>query len=411
MPGIPGLLSTKVQFGRYTIGPSQKGTYVHYSPRPVRTESSGAASMSLYLDASRARKGRATARLDSVPVVKEDLSMALPDAVLDFLNFHKNKGSSPATIKEYAYVLDDRTPEKARWLPLLAWTASRGITTIGQLDRDFCQEWLDEMKAKAAPSSWRRAVTVLKRFLGYCHDEGYLNRIPLRLSEPARKETEIAVFSDEEMTRIAQVVQRENVRDYAIFILLVDTGIRCNELTNLLVSDLRLDRKELSVVRKGGKRQVIPLNASPGPLKAWLRERGESGPEVPWLFLSFAGTPTYAGGNGKKKRQTTKRSLRGYLRAAPLTNKGLYQVCRKWGRLAEVTEARNSPHTYRHYFAVSYLRNGGDVFTLKEILGHTKLEMTMRYARMAQVDVKRVHALASPAKKFLSARSQRLDEE
>jgi site-specific recombinase XerD len=338
------------------------------------------------------------------------VGQSLAEAVADYLHFHKNKGSSPGTIREYAYVLDDRTPTRAKWLPLLSWCARRGVTTVGQLDKDECQIWLDDMKEKAAPSSWSRAVVVLKRFLSWCVEEEYLERPPLRLTEPKRKETEIAVFSLEEMSRIAKVVQRENIRDWAIFMLLVDTGLRCQELVNLTLDDLRLDRKEISVVRKGGKRQIVPLKASPGPLKAWLRERPDF-EDCPWVFLSFAGTPVYGGGKGNLKRTTTKRSLKSYCCPAPLTRVGLYQLCVKWGRLAEVTEARNSPHTYRHYFAVNYLRNTGDVFTLKEILGHTKLEMTIRYARMAQVDVKRVHAIASPAQRFLPIRSQRMGEE
>jgi hypothetical protein len=57
------------------------------------------------------------------------------------------------------------------------------------------------------------------------------------------------------------------------------------------------------------------------------------------------------------------------------------------GRRLRITGVRFSPHTMRHTFAVSFLRNGGDVYVLSRILGHANITTTTVYLRSLGMDI------------------------
>jgi site-specific recombinase XerD len=80
--------------------------------------------------------------------------------------------------------------------------------------------------------------------------------------------------------------------------------------------------------------------------------------------------------------------------AAPLTPNGMLPAFMRRGRVAGV---HANPHLFRHTFAVTYLRNGGDVLSLQRILGHTSLDMVRHYAKLPDDDIIERHSLHSPA--------------
>ena len=165
-------------------------------------------------------------------------------------------------------------------------------------------------------------------------------------------------------------------RDRAMLLTLLDTGLRASELCALLIGDVDMKTGKVDVKHgaqggaKGGKGRVVYLGkAARRALWRYLatREDGED-PRAP-LFL------------GKFDRPLSKETLR--------------LLVKNLGKKAEVKKSH--PHRFRHTFSITYLRSGGDLFTLQALLGHGSLDMVQRYAKIAQIDIQQAHRRASPA--------------
>ena len=83
-------------------------------------------------------------------------------------------------------------------------------------------------------------------------------------------------------------------------------------------------------------------------------------------------------------------------RGLPLTKSGIQQIIRRYGKKAGISGVRCSPHTFRHSFAKNYLLNGGDIFSLQKILGHSSLASVRVYLNLFAADVKKQHMRFSP---------------
>jgi len=164
-------------------------------------------------------------------------------------------------------------------------------------------------------------------------------------------------------------------RDRAIILTLLDTGLRAMELCSLKVCDVNLKTGRVSVTHgvaggaKGGRGRVVFLGkAARRAVWRYLanREDGDD-PESP-LFLAI----------GDRKMRPN----------------GLRLLIKHLAEKAGVSHAY--PHKFRHTFAITYLRSGGDVFTLQALLGHSSLDMVRHYARIAEIDIEKAHRKASP---------------
>ncbi|WP_245809763.1 tyrosine-type recombinase/integrase [Cohnella massiliensis] len=88
----------------------------------------------------------------------------------------------------------------------------------------------------------------------------------------------------------------------------------------------------------------------------------------------------------------------------PLQLRSVQDCIRDYGLRAKISGVRISPHTFRHTMAKLYIRNGGDPFSLQQILGHYSLDSVQMYVRLFSNEVKEQHRKYSPVEHMQARR-------
>jgi site-specific recombinase XerD len=193
--------------------------------------------------------------------------------------------------------------------------------------------------------------------------EGYVDvHIVRQVVKPKPQRVVIDPFTDVEVRAMLASVKRNTDRDRAIIFLLLDTGVRASELCGLDIKDIDLASRKIKVLGKGNKERFLPISSRTA--------------SIVFKYTSMAEL----------------------IKPFPFTRTSLAHLIQQIGKRAGIQDAH--PHRFRHTFAINYLRNGGDPYTLQEILGHSTLEMVKRYLALAQVDVDSAHKRASPVENW-----------
>ncbi len=188
----------------------------------------------------------------------------------------------------------------------------------------------------------------------------------------APKDT-IHTFTHDQVLQLLRMPNQKTftgLRDYTVMIVLLETGIRIRELLTLKLRDVHLKERELRIAPgKNGKVRNVPFQKTCAKvLQSYITERGTAKTDT--LFIS--------------------------LENEPLHIRSIQDRITDYGKTARITGVRVSPHTFRHTMAKMYIRNGGDPFSLQQILGHSSLEMIHTYVRLFSNEVREQHYRYSP---------------
>jgi len=241
---------------------------------------------------------------------------------------------------------------------------------ISELSISHLRAWLHHGQERGlSPYTVQGQARTLKVFFRFAQEEGYLEtNIASRLKVPRAPKKIIQTFSEEQLRRLLTAAR--SPRDKAILGLFIDTGIRVTELAFLQIQDVDLDRGRIKVNGKGAKERYVFC--------------GNKCRRLLWRYI-----------NTERPNVSSDRLfINAY--GQPLKARGILEMMRRCGRRAGINGVRCSPHTLRHTFAKRFLLNGGDVFTLQQILGHSSLEMVRRYVALCSQEVGRLYRPHSP---------------
>ena len=322
------------------------------------------------------------------------MNITLRQAIAGFIHYQTAAGRSPYTLRNYRtsfaklhiYLAAKEAPDpvladitRAQLIDFFVWLREDYIATPGGVaPRPAC---------KLAPKSILNIHADLSALWRWSVDEGFLATNIVRAIEPPDPgEPTVDPLTQENLEAMLAVCDQKKTwkaigaqqmgaiadRDRCILLLLIDTGMRASELCNLHIADIDMTRNRITIHHgKGNKDRFVQF--------------GKRAAKAIWRYLTPR-LPTqpddYLITVGPKDDQR------------PMDRRALGLQLARIGERAGVADVY--PHRFRHTFAITYLRNGGDLFTLQALLGHSDLAMVRRYARIAQTDIARAHAKASP---------------
>jgi integrase/recombinase XerD len=291
--------------------------------------------------------------------------MLLADLLEEFVLSARAANRSPRTIDSYRWQLQ----RFERYLVGRGYSLDCGQITARQI-----REYIGDLQETHAAQTIANNVKALRSVFAFGVREELIDSDPtVRVAVPKVPHRDYEVFDPSDIDTLLQACNARTLtgtRDFAIVMLLFDSGMRATELVTVRDSDVDWQRGLVSVFGKGAKERQVPVSARTlRALRRYQNKRNAAG---------YVGAPTLFVNNV------------GY----PLTRSGLLQLLE---RLGKRTGLHVHPHKFRHSFAVNALRNDAREYDIQDCLGHTTLTMTKRYARQTGEDLARRHSRFSPA--------------
>ncbi|MBA7619150.1 Tyrosine recombinase XerC [subsurface metagenome] len=176
----------------------------------------------------------------------------------------------------------------------------------------------------------------------------------------------------ESLMRIPNKRYLSGKRNLAALSLMLNMGLRVSEVSKLKSGNVNLTENKLRVVGgKGGvdRDLIIPFYTAE-LLKEWKKIK----PKSKWFFTTIKDIKDRGRFNTKKGNQFK------------ITN--IQAMVKKYSKRAGINNKQVSPHVLRHTFATNFIKQGGNVMHLKEILGHASISTSQIYITLALKDVK-----------------------
>jgi site-specific recombinase XerD len=251
------------------------------------------------------------------------------------------------------------------------WLESQGVSSVDAIEPNHLRAFFDELRAKPGRFGGTTASYTLNgygrclhAFLRYCAQEDMVSeRLVRKLVVPKAHVQVLTTFTPAHIAALYRACDdaRERwlaERDKAVVRVLVDTGIRANELCDLTLERtvLTMDESMLVVNGKGRKQRVVGLGRkSRAQLHRYIHRFRQAPESERHTFVTRDGRP--------------------------LNTRALDDLVKRLRDKSGVSGVRCSAHTFRHTYACRFIEAGGDIYRLSRLLGHASASITEHYLR------------------------------
>ena len=287
------------------------------------------------------------------------------DVLERFITAKIADGRAERTIEDYHRCLD----------PFVAWCEEHGIT-LDNLSRDDVRRYVARLRRRdLAAATVAIHIRNIRTFLGWVWREGLTesNLATALKSPPTHRRDELPLSPEEIAALLSACTGPQAIRDRAIILFLLDTGLRVGEMVSITMD------------------QIQYLNETGGCLWIYGSKTGE------WRFV-FVGQRTAASLSQYIEDRDDDIDALWVGRQGPLTGRGVAHMLKRRGRAAGIEE-RVHPHIFRRTFATLWLDAGGDQERMRVILGwspETLAKMMEIYVSSKRRELEEAHRRAGP---------------
>ena len=237
---------------------------------------------------------------------------------------------------------------------------NKSISPI-KVSPDLIKEFIYSISNSINPTSQSRIISGLRSFYEYLIFEKYIKNNPLSLIESPRISRKLpdtlTIKEIDLLISNINISTNEGERNIALIETLYGCGLRVSELISLKISDLFFSEGFIKVTGKGNKQRLVPISD--------LNKR---------VIKSYMD-------NSRKKLKIEEKSkdiLFLNRRGKKLSRAMIFTIIKRLAKLSDIKK-NISPHTFRHSFATHLLKNGADLKTIQQLLGHQSITTTEIY--------------------------------
>jgi len=231
------------------------------------------------------------------------------------------------------------------------------------------------------PSTINSVIKGVRPFLEMLHDEGYLRRGLAKhlryIREPQLLPQSVLMHAQvRRLLRKIDATTPAGIRDRAAIELMYSSGLRIGEIETLTLRDVDLEQGIARVMGKGRKERFVPVGKT----------------AVKWLSSYIRGVRSFML-NGHHTDAVFLNAKGGALNQATLRTR-----VREYGRLLGL-DIRITPHTFRRSCTSEMIKANANLYHVKQLLGHEKLDTLNYYARLNIADLRKTHERCHPREK------------